>query len=506
MQRVFAYLLILCVITVTFLCCLGWPTSAQQEESWSTWPSDFLTVQVHNYETRLSYDQTRIHHQARERIQGWQVVRAGQEYGFLSMHQYQLATGGHYYFLRYMPALVTAEDLELSLPITLTDYEYRTILYPQGLDMAKSVWSRPISGKLGDDLPTSALYVDDLLGSYFFSYVDVFKRQKNQVKQELYSLARPIRFTETGLELTFPHLPGGMVEQWGILSLEPLVDWTNQTAVEDVRLADLNRVRKWSQEGVFYQTPTSYYPTSPTSFYLNPAHHIGEKFLRSTGGKLFDHVALLSLYTASRMQNERGYWYTTPRSEWLYREYGIPNTFYDTRFSTDAALFLLKGYRRFKEPLFLEAAERYGDFFSQFAHSHHFKTARGGFLVWDYGHDLFPHTPTHVSLNHLVTEMNFLYELYKETEQPEYLELAHKIKLAVQDTAPFWKKETNGDLWYAYLVDGRYGLEDYPLLTLKDLRYSQQLIKEVDGEEDPAFGYLIQVKETYLHKNHLPLY
>lgn len=499
------YLLIL-VSTLTFLYCFSRSTAAQQEVGGPAWPSDFLTVKVHNYETRLSYDETKVHHQAKERIQGWQVVRGDKAYGFLSMHQYQLATGGHYYFLRYLPTVTEAEDVELSLPIILTDYEFRTLVYPQGLDVTKSVWSEPVSAKLGDDLPTSALYVDDLLGSYFFSYVDVFKRQEYQVKQELYPLARSIRFTETGLALRFPHLQKGMVEQWGILSQEPLVDWTNQTSMEDVRIADLNRVRKWSQEGVFYQTPTSYYPTSPTSFYLNPAHHIGEKFLRTTGGKIFDHVALVSLYTASRMQNERGYWYTTPRSEWLYREYGIPNTFYDTRFSTDAALFLLKGYRRFKDPLFLEAARRYGDFFYQFAHSHHFKTLRGGFLVWDYGHDLLPHRPTHVSLNHLVTEMNFLYELYKETREPKYLQLAHQIKLAVQDTAYDWKKETNGDLWYAYLVDGRYGLEDYPLLTLKDLRYSQQLIREVDKEEDPAFHYLIQVKEAYLKKNDLPLY
>src|SRR5690606_33583886 len=148
-------------------------------------------------------------------------------------------------FLRYLPKLAAAEDVQLSLPLTISNYEYRTIRYPHGLDYSKSVWSEPVSAKAGDSLPTSALYVDDnLLGSYFFSYIDVFTRAANSVKQEQYQLARPLQLTTQGVQLRFPHLNVGLVEQWGILSAEPLVDWTNQTALADLRIADFNRVRK----------------------------------------------------------------------------------------------------------------------------------------------------------------------------------------------------------------------------------------------------------------------
>src|SRR5690606_30292639 len=88
----------------------------------------------------------------------------------------------------------------------------------------------------------------------------------------------------------------------------------------------------------------------------------------------------------------------------------------------------------------------------------------------------------------------------------EYLQIAEKMRIAVQDSMYSWKKEESGDLWYAYMPDGSYGLLDYPLLTLKDLRYSQELIEEIYGEKDPAFHYLIEVKEEYLRGQGLPLY
>lgn len=469
-------------------------------------PEEFLSISVGNYETTPAYQETKHFQQMQEHIQGWKVHQGEQEYGFLTLHQYYIYNGDQYYYLRYLPKVDETQDLVLTLPVSLSNFEYRTIEYPRGLDYSKSVWSEPTLASAGNKLPTSSLFVDDILhGSYFFSYIDVFGREENAVKKELYHLARPIKVLENGIELHFPHKKDGIVEQWGLLSPEPLIDWDNQTAVEDLRIADLNRVRKWGQEGPFYLTPSSYTPFSATSFYRNPAHHIGEKFLRSSGAQFFEDFALVSLYTATRTQNERGYWYMTTQSNWLYEDYSIPRTYYDTRFSTDAALFLIKGYERYQEPVFLEAAKEYGEFLVKFAQSHHFKTINNGYLVWDYGHDFLPYNPTHVSLNHLVSEMNFLYKLYKVTEESSYLDLAQKIKLAVKDTAPYWKKEEDGDLWYAYLVDGSYGLQDYPLLTLKDLRYSQQLIKEIDGAEDLDFAYLIQVKEEYLKTNNLAL-
>ena len=209
--------------------------------------------------------------------------------------------------------------------------------------------------------------------------------------------------------------------------------------------------------------------------------------------------------TAAKTINQKGYWISTPRSEWLYRSYKIDSTFYDTRFNTDTALFLLKGYTEYHDPVFLNTAGKYADFLLDYAFTHRFTTKSGGWLVWDYGNENNPYSPTHVSLNHLLTEMNFLYEMYIVTQDIRYYDTAHKLKTAVKDTCKRWKNQSTGDLWYAYLKDGSFGLTDYPLVTLRDLKYSQKLFLEVDGAEDSDFGYMISLKEGYLKKNNLPL-
>jgi hypothetical protein len=252
-------------------------------------------------------------------------------------------------------------------------------------------------------------------------------------------------------------------------------------------------------------TPSTYTPSSPSSFWINPANAVGEKFLRTSGSPFFEDFAMVSLYAPLRWQNEKGYWYTSPASTWLLKDYGIGRYFYDTRFNTDQALFLLKGYNRYNDPLLLACTEKYASYLLAHIEASHFLTPNGGYLVSDYAFDAKPEIKTHVSLNHQLSEMNYLLELYKTTSNPDYLEAASKLRTAVVDTAPYWENEA-GDLHYAYLPDGTYGMKDYPLLTLKDLRNSQALFQEVYGERDPAFDMLIQVKTAYLRKHNLPLY
>ena len=67
-----------------------------------------------------------------------------------------------------------------------------------------------------------------------------------------------------------------------------------------------------------------------------------------------------------------------------------------------------------------------------------------------------------------------------------------KIKAGVKDSSRGWPP--GADLWYAYLPDGSYGLQDCPDLTLRDLRYSQYLIRKIHGAEDADLAYLIRMK------------
>ncbi|MEW9121977.1 MAG: hypothetical protein AB2421_04630 [Thermotaleaceae bacterium] len=465
----------------------------------------FLSNQSGLFTLNPLFEESTILGHGEEKVYGWEVKKENMVMGKLTMIQYALKNEDLYYYLRYLPEREDKSPLSLAIPISLEDFSYRYVTYPEGYDFAKSHWSEKMRGTKDTLLPKESLYIDDERGSYFLSYVDVFELQARGVKRERYNLAQALSIEEGKIFLHFPHRKNTSVEQWGIIGKEALIDWDHPTASEHLRVADFNRVRKQGQEGIYYFTPATYSPTSPTSFWFNPAYHIGEVFIRTEGARFFEDFGLVSLYQALRSQNKQGYWWSTPRSNWLFEDYGIDGSFYDTRFSTDAAIFLLKGYEKYKEDSFLEAARKYGEYLLQFAEDHHYKTENGGWLVMDYGHDLKPGVKTHVSLNHLLTEMNFLYHLYILTEEEAYIDLADRIRLAVKDTVDDWIKN-NGDLWYAYQVDGTYGKMDYPVLTLKDLRISQRIIAQIEGAQDPDFERLIQSKEGYLIENNMSLW
>lgn len=437
----------------------------------------------------------------------WNIVREGQVLGTLILDLYTLQSNGDcYYFIRYAPVEDHKEDLVLSLNIKLKKFRYRNINYPNGLNYERSVWSDETVGKINQPLPKSSLYIDDAFGSYFFSYINVFEKQENEVKKERYDLSKEVQAAKDGITLRFPHIKDSIVEQWGIISNDTLVDWKNKADISLLKRMDLNRARKWGADGVYEVTPDTYYPSSPSSFWRNPGQNVGKALLKTPNERFFNDFIIVSLYTAVNTQNNKGYWWSMPRSNWLYSDYGIGSKFFDTRFNTDAALFLLRGYKRYGDFVFLDAAGKYGDFYVRYANSHHFTTKNDGILVWDYGDETKPNAPTHVSLNHLVTGMNYLYELYKVTKDQRYFDTAQKIRTAVKDTREGWKMHPEGDLWYSYKPGGTYGGNDYPLITLNDLRYAQGLFKELEGANDADFDYLIKVKEAYLTKKGMPLH
>ena len=111
-----------------------------------------------------------------------------------------------------------------------------------------------------------------------------------------------------------------------------------------------------------------------------------------------------------------------------------------------------------------------------------------------------PGIKTHVSLNHLVSEMNFLFEMYNSTAKTKYLQVAKRILTGISDTAEEWINKETGDLFYGYYGNGKYDVEDYPTLTLDDLRYAQILITTLYSNEDPSIKMLTRVKEEYLSK------
>jgi len=424
--------------------------------------------------------------------------------GYLVFETYQLDNNDIYYCVKVegegdIPSNIT---ISLSLPVK-KDYEYSYFTYPLGISNKTSILKENINSKNKKLNIAHTAYIKRDTFSMVASQINAYEEIKNEV------------IKDDVLQSTYISIDNGkitgkvfvkrnyIVEMWGIVSKNQLVDMSEKEQFEAIKIADLSQYRKWTMKGPYYITPSSYYPNKENYFYNNVAQHIGAMFL-NTKGRFFQDMATISIYTALLNQNELGIWYTTPKSTWLYEDYKIGHYFYDTRFNSDAALFLINGYREFNDITMLKGAIKYGDFLIEYIKNHHYNTIKDGYLVWDYGDAFLLENPTHVSLNHLVNEMNFLYELYIETNKKEYLLMGNKIKIAVDDTYIKWSKPNN-DLWYAYMQDGSFDLKDYINLTLRDLLYSQQLIMKIQGKKDKAFEVLITKKTQYLNNYKLPL-
>ncbi len=492
----------------------------------------------------------------------WTVLKGEQQYGYITVIESVVAGGDYYYLVRYEPLVDGAEidpstwmtspvtsiaqlgngsdDLwESHLPLFFVDVRLTNVKepfverhaeYPGEIEFDKSVWQE--SSQVENQLPRFTAVVENEQYSLWMSMNNVYRPMDKATLEEQYEQVQPTLYRveelqvdsalsaaekegspfaeEPGAEhetvtdgvftLVFPQKKGLIGEQWSLVSTQPLIDWQHETAADNLQRADFNRARKWSIAGPYYKVPSSYYPYTEYNFWRRPAQHVGNMFLDKEGARLFQSFSLIALYNAVEIQNEKGYWWSTPRSEWLYRSYGIDSSFYDTRFNTDAALFLVRGYQKYPDLALLSAASTYAEFLMEYAETHHHRTGDVGILVYDYGHEANPQAVTHTSLNHHITEMNFLYEMYLLTGEEAYFKMAERMRQGVKDTVDGWKKE-NGDLQYAYLGNGRFGMQDYPTLTLNDLRYSQRLIQKVSGGIDPDFEQLIQWKVEFLNRS-----
>lgn len=438
------------------------------------------------------------------------IKHAGSKWGTVAFDTYSYSNGDLYYYLKYMPINNEAGEISFILPYLPDPFVLRTIEYPKGLDYTTSVirlheMQSADKNVLNENPQPGSVYLDSDSLHCYFSYASVYESKPYKIREELYEKAAGISVTPNGINVVLPSGgKGSFTEQWGVISGEKLVDWNDKMSVDAIRVADLNRVRKWGGDGQYYKLPVGYSPFSANGFYRNNANHIGNKFI--TGGckgRFFDDYGYVTADTLIRTQNDDGFWATSPLSDWLQKDYKIGAGFFDTRWDTEAALSLLRSYRKYGEPEALEAACKFADFYCGFASANSYKTANGGILVFDYGFTPIPGIKTHVSLNHLLNEMNFLLEMHITTGDKAYVDTAGKILAGIRNTSSSWMNPNNGDLHYAYMGNSKYGLTDYPTLTLNDLKYSKSLIKRVYGVNDAAIAKLISIKEKYLTAHHI---
>lgn len=443
----------------------------------------------------------------RQSIYNYTVLNENQEIGRISLTCQDLRNGIFLFFIESED--IAAENQICHGRLILSGHyptKGRTFAYPAGNRVpGLSSWESINQEQLNSQLPSGISFLDGEANSLVLGPVDQFQDLGHGVYQEINSFPILVRRDQERSELSFPlsDTKGGVFRFWGIIHNKQLVDWENETLLSSIQRADLNKTRKFWLDGVYDLVPSSYKPTHPLGFWRCPAQHVGRLFLTEAGPFSYA-VAVSSMYSAIRTQNSSGYWPTEPQSDWLAQDYGFGYDFYDTRFNTDVAIYLLEAYQAHNEDRALLAACRYADFLYSFAGESSYRSKNGGYLVPDYQDSSGEHH-THTSLNHLLAEMNFLYEMYLTTNETEYQETANSMLQAIKDTGDEWIKES-GELWYARLPNGDYGLQDYPTLTLNDLRQSQKILARINGRPDPDLARLITSKESYNRANGIPLW
>jgi hypothetical protein len=405
------------------------------------------------------------------------------------------------YFVDYKPLLDFKTDLELQFGLKISKpLVSATIIYPHGrYNYSQSQWSVSQVNKIPGKLSSDIQFIDAKDCSLCLGTIEVYKDLGCTVSKELEKLSFSLKRNNQGYTFSTGLPFTGEFKTWVMVSDEQIADIYDEEHENLIRRADLNAFRKLEADGVYDKVPESYEPTDKSAFWRNPAQHVGRLYLTGPDNGYFRNIALLSMYSTLNNQNTKGYWPTKPKSLWLYNDYNIEGNFYDTRFSTDAAYFMLDAYQVYNENKALDAAVKYADFLVDYIRKYSSLTISDGYLVPDYMSEAGK-ANTHCSLNHLLAEMNFLYKMYIATENETYKETAELLKVAVKDTSEKWIKP-NGDLWYCRLPDGTYGLQDYPTLTLNDLKESQQLFWQVYGLPDKDFQILIEAKEKFNQSN-----
>lgn len=300
----------------------------------------------------------------------------------------------------------------------------------------------------------------------------------------------------------FKLIPGGFGIMWGVGSPTPLVDFNSNYPRTIWNNYDLDKSARLLYDGYYYESPSSYFPYAPGSFWRIPSDYLTNSMIKTGGSPASDILGNSLLRIAHRNINEDGYLPSIPRSLWLYSDYGIDGGFFDTRFNADTIETNIVAYRKFGDPVFRDASIKLAEYYMMHGTTrkivNYDSFENEGWLVEDYygadGH------PTHISLNHQLQAIHAFYMLYEDVNDERYLEFADKMLQGIKNTTSMWIKQ-DGNLEYAYLQNGEMGFKDYDYLTYNDLLNVQDDLFRIKGKKDPDLDLLIQSKKLWMDTN-----
>ena len=306
-------------------------------------------------------------------------------------------------------------------------------------------------------------------------------------------------------------------ENWLFLSRGKLLDYDDDVTLENMLSADFCMRKKLSIDGIYHIASSLYYVGASDisyDYYYNYAMWEGRRFmnlyLEGNNQRFFYDMVINSIYTTVKAVNTYGVWISDVRSMYLWNTYRIEEGYVDTRYCTDAGFFLLKANKEFQIHDALIAGEKFGNYLiDKYKNNEVIKTKNGGVFFYDY-YSKNKNVKTHASLNHILSEMNYLYELYLATNNEDYLNMAELIKKALDETRNSWIRRDGvyrfrDDLWYAVYegTDGSLQFKDLDYtktLTYEDLKRASDNMLKVYGRTDETINILLESKKKFLIK------
>ncbi|MEA4824106.1 MAG: hypothetical protein VB111_08355 [Clostridiaceae bacterium] len=280
---------------------------------------------------------------------------------------------------------------------------------------------------------------------------------------------------------------------WSVVYADtPLIDWSNDTLRALWANYDLSEKSRLTFDGCCYKIEPDYEPAGENIFEYAPSMYVPNGMAQSGGSDAAFYLATVMLDLARSRYTDEGYFPTETRSLWLARDYGCAPGFFDTRFNTDTAYSYRKLGREYGIPAFLDVAERYTAYLLAHIETYGIPT-ENGVLAPDYAGS---GEPTHASLNHMLAEILYLYRDGSE----EASSAADALLAGIADLGRAWIRP-NGNLHYAWLPDGSFGLEDYPYLTYNDLYNLQSYLYETTGVQNAAIDMLMHAKLAWMRGN-----
>ncbi|MGM0397224.1 MAG: hypothetical protein ACQEP4_09235 [Bacillota bacterium] len=301
--------------------------------------------------------------------------------------------------------------------------------------------------------------------------------------------------------------PGVQGILWGAGSPNTLVDFSDKSQLRMWSSHDLDRNARLLYDGYHYKSPTTYYPSTPHSYWRIPSDYLTNSLVRSGGSLASEIMGQSLLKVAHRNINQEGFLPTLPLSNWLHNDYGISNGFFDTRFNGDTIETNVAAYNRFGDEIFIDAARRLAGYYMEHGKDNHYLVndlAIGeGWLVEDYYNT--GGRRNHTSLNHQLQSIHSFLLLYEVDGDHEYLNFAEQMLRGIKITRDKWIMPS-GNLEYAYMPDGKMDHIDYEYLTYNDLLNVQDALVRIMGERDADLDLLIASKRIWMDMNSVVTY